>query len=68
MSHQVRIESIRYGIAKLSTEVVGVELLDIHNRGEVFAREPAAAFAHLVAADVARITARSFTSCSVVLE
>ena len=42
-AHDVEIEGVGYGTAELLTEGVCVELLNVHHRSVILAREPALA-------------------------
>ena len=52
---------------ELLSQVVRVELLDVHEAGVVLDGEPTAALAHLGSPYVARIPSWRFTSCAIVL-
>ena len=51
-------------LAKLPAEIISIEFLNVHYRGEVFSGEPTTALALVVSADVAGVAARSVASCA----
>ena len=67
-AHNVGIEGVGYGTAELLTERVCVELLNVHHRCEILAREPTLAFATIGPANVAGISTRSVAPCAIVNE
>ena len=67
-AHNVGIEGVGYGTAELLAEGVCIELLNIHHRGEILAREPTLAFATVGAANVAGVSSRSIAPCAIINE
>ena len=67
-AHDVGIEGVGDCAAELLTEGVGVELLNVHHGGEVFAREPTLAFTTIGSANVAGVASRSIAPCAIVNE
>ena len=67
-AHNVGIEGVGYGMAELLTEGVCIELLNVHYRGEILAREPTFAFAAVGFANVAGVASRSIAPCAIVNE
>ena len=69
-THCVGVESGGNSEAAISAEVVGEELLDVHNGGEVFATEPPLTLAAVgeALAEVAGVAARGVRAGAVVHE
>ena len=65
-AHDVGIEGVGDCPAELLAERVSIEFLNVHHRGEVFAREPALALAAIAFSDVAGIPSRSIAACAVI--
>lgn len=67
-AHDVGIEGVGDCAAELLTEGVGVELLNVHHGGEVFAREPTLAFTTIGSANVAGVASRSIAPRAIIDE
>lgn len=67
-AHNVGIEGVGDCPTKFLSEAVGIKFLNVHHRGEVFAREPTLAFAAIGAANVTGVASRSIAAGAVVDE
>lgn len=67
MAGAVSVERIAKHRFELVAERATHEITQFHNRRVVFRREPAAALAYLIAADVARVADRHLAPCAEVL-
>lgn len=67
-THNVGIEGVGDCSAEFLAERVGVKFLNVHHRGEVFAREPALALAAIGFADVAGVSSRRISPRAIVDE
>ncbi len=67
-THNVWIESVGDGSAELLADIVGEKFLNVHDGGEILAREPAFTLATVGTANVAGVTSRSVAPCAIVNE
>ena len=67
-THNIGVEGVGDGAAELQAEGVCIELLNVHHRSVILAREPALALSGIGPANIPGVTSRSITASAIIDE